>query len=186
MASLSVTISSLTREALYLDVAVVNTRPSDIYVAAVIFATDAIGNRDRDPALLFAARASSGRVVIGTWVPTPPPGRRLESEPVPYFAKLKPGERWENACALPLPVTYFGFYGPPPDPLPEPRLLPTLGFNLGILDSARVPPGAGVIVPAMAAPPGAPWECDSGFGKQLQEFLTSDIVLPPPGIPSLL
>lgn len=186
MASLSVTISALTREALGLDVVLVNTRQTDIYVAAVLFRTDRTGNRDRDPRLLFAARATSGRVVIGKWVPTPPPGRKYESEPVPYFAKLKPGERWENPCLLPLPLTFFGFYGPPPDPLPEPRGLTTLGFNLGILDSARFPPGAGVIVPAMAAPPGAPWECDSGFGKQLQEFLTHDIVLPPPGIPSLL
>jgi hypothetical protein len=186
MASLSVTISSLTREALHLDVAVVNTRPSDIFVAAVLFATDGTGNRDRNPALLFAARATSGRVVIGKWMPAPPPGRRVESEPSPYFAKLKPGERWDNACGIRLPVTYSGFYGPPPEPLPEPRMLTSLGFNLGILDSARFPPGAGVIVPSMASPPSAPWECDSGFGKQLQEFLTADIMLPAPGIPSLL
>ncbi|MEO3470895.1 hypothetical protein AAFN86_03430 [Roseomonas sp. CAU 1739] len=186
MASLSVTIRALTREALYLDVTVVNTRDRDIFVAAVLFATDNTGIRDRDPALLFAARGSGDRVVVGKWVPTPPEGRKFESEPVPYFAKLKPGERWENACGLPLPVTYFGFYGPAPTPLREPRMLPSLGFNLGILDSARFPPGAGVIVPSMASPPDAPWECDSGFGKELQEFLTSEIALPAPGIPSLL
>jgi len=186
MASLSVTIRSLTREALSLDVAVVNTRASAIFVAAVLFATDRTGQRERDPALLFAARGARERVVIGKWVPAPPEGRKVESEPVPYFARLAPGQRWENACALPLPVTYFGFYGPPPPPLPEPRMLQSLGFTLGFLDEARFPPAAGVILPAMGAPPGAPWECDSGFGKQLQEFLTAEITLPPPGIPSLL
>ena len=54
MASLSVTIRTLTREALYLDVTVVNTRDRDIFVAAVLFSTDNTGVRDRDPALLFA------------------------------------------------------------------------------------------------------------------------------------
>ncbi|GGJ10541.1 hypothetical protein [Neoroseomonas lacus] len=186
MASLSVTITGLTREALYLDVVLVNTRVTDIFVAAVLFRQDNVGNRDRDPALLFAARGSGERVVIGKWVPSVPEGRKVESEPVPYFTKLEPGKRWENACELPLPVRWFGFYGPPPTPLREPRMLPSLGFNLGILDSARFPPGAGVIVPSMASPPGAPLECDSGFGKQLQEFLTSEIALPAPGIPSFI
>jgi hypothetical protein len=186
MASLSVTIRALTREALYLDVTVVNTRQQDIFVPAVLFRTDTVGVRDHDPSLLFAGRGTGDRVVVGKWVPSVPEGRKVESEPVPYFARLEPGERWENACTLPLPVRYFGFYGPPPTPLREPRMLPSLGFTLGILDSARFPPGAGVIVLAMGAPPGAPWECDSGFGKMLQEFLTSEIVLPPPGIPSLL
>jgi hypothetical protein len=180
---LTAAIIALTAASIVVEYKFTNNAMTDIYLFTTLFRIGLDGSQTPDPTLVYVVPGEPGEAIIGKYLAAIPPGMKVEAPELPYLERLRPGQTYTGRAAVPLPVKRYAAYSEPGEPDPgQSGVIRRLRLRLGLLDSAKFPPPAPVVQPALA-PPANSFVCDYGFGIAIQQIYDFELSLSDPGVP---